>query len=115
MEKLKLMFKEKECTPVVVNGMILFDPYQVDKCLDLGDSSVKMDISKMTSSQAIKITKSTVKDIDSYVKSPFGKLFLTESGMYKLAFRSNKPIAEEFTNWVTDEVLPSIIDIPTNY
>ena len=28
--------------------------------------------------------------------------------MYKLAFRSNKPEADAFTNWVASEVLPSI-------
>lgn len=28
--------------------------------------------------------------------------------MYKLIFRSNKPKAEEFGDWMADEVLPSI-------
>ena len=37
-----------------------------------------------------------------------GENFLTESGVYKLVFRSNKPNAEAFTDWVTDEVLPTI-------
>ena len=37
-----------------------------------------------------------------------GENFLTESGMYKLVFKSNKPKAEKFTDWVTDEVLPAI-------
>lgn len=34
--------------------------------------------------------------------------YLNESGLYKLAFRSNKPEAEKFTEWVASEVLPSI-------
>ncbi len=34
--------------------------------------------------------------------------FINESGLYKLSFRSNKPAAKQFTNWVTREVLPSI-------
>jgi prophage antirepressor-like protein len=33
---------------------------------------------------------------------------VSESGMYRLIMRSNKPAAERFQDWVTDEVLPSI-------
>jgi prophage antirepressor-like protein len=33
---------------------------------------------------------------------------INEPALYKLAFRSNKPAAEEFTNWVASEVLPAI-------
>lgn len=33
---------------------------------------------------------------------------LSEPGMYRLLFRSNKPKAESFVRWVTHEVLPSI-------
>jgi prophage antirepressor-like protein len=33
---------------------------------------------------------------------------ITEAAVYKLAFRSNKPKAEAFTNWVASEVLPAI-------
>lgn len=37
-----------------------------------------------------------------------GENFLTESGVYKLVFKSRKPNAEKFTDWIADEVLPSI-------
>lgn len=33
---------------------------------------------------------------------------INESAVYKLAFRSNKPEADKFVNWVTGTVLPSI-------
>lgn len=33
---------------------------------------------------------------------------ISEPAVYKLAFRSNKPEAEAFTNWVAGEVLPAI-------
>lgn len=33
---------------------------------------------------------------------------VSEGGMYRLVLRSRKPEAEAFTDWVTDEVLPSI-------
>ncbi len=34
--------------------------------------------------------------------------FVTEPGMYRLIFRSNKPEAEKFKRWVFHEVLPQI-------
>lgn len=37
-----------------------------------------------------------------------GENFLTKSGVYKLIFKSKKPDAERFQDWVTDEVLPQI-------
>ena len=33
---------------------------------------------------------------------------VTEAGLYKLIFRSNKPEAEKFADWVAEEVLPAI-------
>ena len=34
--------------------------------------------------------------------------FINESNLYKVIFQSRKPEAEEFTEWVSNEVLPSI-------
>ena len=34
--------------------------------------------------------------------------FINEPGLYRLIFRSNKPRAVEFSNWVCKDVLPSI-------
>lgn len=34
--------------------------------------------------------------------------FVNESGLYSLIFRSNKPKAREFANWVLGDVLPQI-------
>lgn len=33
---------------------------------------------------------------------------ISEPGLYRLIFRSNKPAAREFTDWVVKEVLPSL-------
>ena len=33
---------------------------------------------------------------------------ISESGLYKVILRSDKPVAKEFTRWVTHEVLPAI-------
>lgn len=35
-------------------------------------------------------------------------LYINESNLYKTIFQSRKPSAEQFTDWVTSEVLPSI-------
>lgn len=35
-------------------------------------------------------------------------ILINESAMYKLAFRSNKPEADRFVNWIAGDVLPSI-------
>lgn len=37
-----------------------------------------------------------------------GVVLLTEAGLYKLSFKSEKPNAEEFTDWISEEVLPKI-------
>ena len=45
------------------------------------------------------------------METPGGKQKLTvinEAGLYKLAFKSELPSAEEFTDWVAAEVLPAI-------
>ena len=34
--------------------------------------------------------------------------FINEANLYKVIFQSRKPSAERFTDWVTDEVIPSI-------
>ncbi len=46
-----------------------------------------------------------------YEETPGGRqdtIFINEAALYKLIFRSNKPKAEEFANWVCEEVLPTI-------
>ncbi|MDR2816155.1 MAG: Bro-N domain-containing protein [Proteiniphilum sp.] len=35
-------------------------------------------------------------------------LFITESGLYALVIRSNKPAARKFRRWITGEVLPAL-------
>jgi len=42
------------------------------------------------------------------VRGAQATVYVTESGLYRLVVRSNKPQAEAFTDWVTGEVLPAI-------
>lgn len=103
-----MIFEGHEVEIVELDGQVLFNPYDVGKCLDLGESAVKMAITKMNERQSVKLTNSKVKDIDFRKLHNTGENFLTESGVYKLVFKSHKPNAEKFTDWIADEVLPSI-------
>lgn len=89
-------------------GKVLFNPYDVGRCLDLAESSVRNHLSKMSSNQSIKLTNSNVLNKDFRKLHNTGEKFLTESGVYKLIFKSEKPDAERFQDWVTDEVLPTL-------
>lgn len=89
-------------------GQVLFNPRHVAECLGLGESAVRMATSKMNEKQVIKLTNLDVKEIDIRKLNNAGENFLTESGVYKLIFKSHKEEAERFQDWVTDEVLPTI-------
>lgn len=91
-----------------LDGQVLFNPYHVGECLELVESSVRNYLAKMNEKQAIKVKNSDVQDKDIRKLNNAGEKFLTESGVYKLVFKSHKPKAEKFTDWVTDEVLPAI-------
>lgn len=103
-----MLFEGNQVELIELNGEVYFNPYHVGNCLGISESSVRSSMSKMTAKQVVKLTNVTVQDMDSRKLHHNGENFLTESGVYKLAFRSNKPEAEKFTDWVADEVLPSI-------
>ena len=42
------------------------------------------------------------------IKGERDTYFINEAGLYHLIFRSNKPKAKEFANWVCETVLPEI-------
>lgn len=103
-----MVFENKEVEILSLNGMILFNPYHVGRCIDLSDSAVRNYLQTMNEKQAILVTNSDVRDKDIRKLNNAGEKFLTESGLYKLIFKSRKLEAERFTDWVTSEVLPSI-------
>lgn len=103
-----MIFENHEVEIFELGGQVLFNPYHVGECLELGESAVRMAVSKMNPKQVIKLKNSDVKNIDIRKLNNAGENFITESGVYKLVFKSHKPNAEVFTDWVTDEVLPTI-------
>lgn len=52
--------------------------------------------------------KSDINRINVGMRQGRPAVIISESGLYKLIMRSDKPEAKEFPNWVTQEVLPSI-------
>ena len=103
-----MVFENQEVEVLVLEGKVLFNAKQVGDILGMGESTIRMAIAKMSDKQIVKLTNSIVKDIDFRKLHNTGENFLTESGVYKLIMRSNKPETERFQDWVTDEVLPSI-------
>lgn len=101
-----MIFEGNEVEIFEFEGQVLFNPYHVGECLDIGENGVKSAVSKMNSKQVMKLTNSKVAKYNFRKLHNTGENFLTESGVYKLVFKSHKPNAEKFTDWITDEVLP---------
>ena len=87
-------------------GKVLFNPKHVAECLEIKD--VNSSIRNFNEKQVIKLTNSKMHDMHFRKLHNTGENFLTESGVYKLIFKSHKEEAEKFQDWITDEVLPTI-------
>lgn len=103
-----MIFEGHEVEAFELNGQVLFNPYHVGECLELGNDAVRKAMSRMNDKQFIKVRNSDVTNSNIRKLNNAGENFLTESGVYKLVFKSRKPNAEAFTDWVTDEVLPAL-------
>ena len=99
-------FEGKEVEVFEWNGKVLFNPKHVAECLDIAD--VNSSIRSFNGKQVIKLKNSDMHNMHIRKLNNAGENFLTESGVYKLIFKSKKKEAERFQDWVTDEVLPSI-------
>lgn len=103
-----MVFEGQEVEAFELEGEVLFNPYHVGACLELGNEAVRKAITRMNGKQVIKVKNSDVTNSNIRKLNNAGENFLTESGVYKLVFKSRKPNAEKFTDWVTDEVLPTL-------
>ncbi|MBV4447508.1 hypothetical protein KM799_12920 [Clostridium tyrobutyricum] len=106
MENKLMIFEEQQVEIFELNGVIYFNPKHVAQCLEIKD--VNSSIRNFNKKQKKIIRNSDVHNMHIRRLNNAGEIFLTESGVYKLAFKSNKPNAEKFSDWVADEVLPSI-------
>lgn len=103
-----MTFENKSVEAFELNGHALFNPYHVGECLEISPEGVRKAITRMSYKQVIKLTNSDVTNCNIRKLNNAGENFLTESGVYKLIFKSHKKEAEKFQDWVTDEVLPTI-------
>ncbi len=101
-----MIFENYEVEVFEFEGQVLFNAKHVAEILDI--KNVNDNIRNMNEKQVVKLTNSKVGKTDFRKLHNTGENFLTESGVYKLVFKSHKPNAEKFTDWVTDEVLPTI-------
>lgn len=104
-------FKGNEVEIFEYKGEILFNPRDIAKCIGITESTLRDHISKFTKTQVIKLKNKDILDvglIDFRKLNNAGENFLKEPGLYKLIFKSEKSEAEEFQDWVTDSVLPTL-------
>lgn len=101
-----MIFDGREVEVFEFKGQVLFNSRHVAECLDIKD--VNSVIRNFNEKQVVKLKNSDMHIMHIRKLNNAGENFLTESGVYKLIFKSRKENAEKFQDWVTDEVLPSI-------
>ena len=101
-----MIFENKQVEVFEWNGQVLFNPKHVAECLDISD--VNSSIRNFNNKQVVLLRNSDMHNMQIRKLNNAGEKFLTESGVYKLIFKSKKEEAEKFQDWVTDEVLPTI-------
>ena len=85
-----MVFDGNEVEVFELNNIIYFNPGDVAACLGIADvNSVTRDFNDK---QLIKLTNSVVHTIHIRKLNNAGENFLTESGVYKLIFKSRKPL-----------------------
>jgi prophage antirepressor-like protein len=92
-------FKNNSVRTQAIDGNAWF--CLVDACSALGLSNSRK---TKTQLQQAGVTKSYV----SHASGSKSVTFINEPNLYRLIFRSNKPQAQAFADWVYEEVLPSI-------
>ena len=101
-----MIFEGHEVEIIELDGQVLFNPKHVAEILGISD--VNSSTRSFNENQIVKVKNSDVHNLHIRKLNNAGENFLTESGVYKLVFKSNKPNAAKFTDWIADEVLPQI-------
>lgn len=78
------------------NGQVLFNPRHVAYILNI--KNVNDNLRKMSNKQVVKLKNSDIGNTDIRKLNNAGENFLTESGVYKLIFKSRQPAAERFSD-----------------
>lgn len=105
---LQVFYNENENVNVrtqVINEEPWFVAKDVSMALNITWSGHTLDSIPNEWTQMVKLT---INDSEGGVSDIRRMTLINEAAVYKLAFRSNKPEADKFVNWVTGTVLPSI-------
>jgi prophage antirepressor-like protein len=101
MDKLQLFeYHDKQVRTALLEGQVWFVAKDVCDVLEIVNS--RDAVSSLTDKMK------RVVGIDDTIGRHQQMTVVNEAGVYKIAFRSNKPEAERFTDWVASEVIPQI-------
>lgn len=105
---LQVFYNESENVSIrteVIGGEPWFVAKDVARALDITWSGHTLDSIPQAWQRMVNLT---ISGSDGGVSDIRRFKVINEAGLYKLAFRSNKPEADRFVNWVASDVLPSI-------
>lgn len=83
-----MIFENKQVEIFNLNGKVLFNPKDVAQCLEI--KNINENLRNMNSKQIVKLTNSKISSTEFRKLHNTGENFLTESGVYKLIFKSRK-------------------------
>ena len=99
-------YKKHQVRTVIIDGDIWFVAQDVCNILEIKNPTDALS----NLSDKMKMTLEGKESILGITEDPntVRILLLSEPGLYKLVFKSRKPEAEKFSDWVVSEILPSI-------
>lgn len=96
--------KDQGIRSVSIDGNPWFVASDACRVLGLGLSGgTHMHLAKLDATEKMKVPKNVLQG-----KGGNQATLISESGLYKLIWRSDKPEARRFQDWIAREVLPSI-------
>lgn len=102
MSNIQLFNFENEAVRILINEETQQTYFNAqDVCNILGLVKVESSLRKLNENQKLMLTV-RASGQDRLLS------FVTEAGLYRLTFASRKPEAERFTDWIVEEVIPSI-------
>lgn len=103
-------FKSQDVEVLKIDDQLLFNMFHIGRCLEMRDEIIKSFAKAIGKEQLIRFK---LDEVYNY-KLHNGDCFLTLSGVYRLIFIKATPPAEQFTNWIAEEVLFNMINTPAS-
>lgn len=99
-------FRDNNVRVVEIDGGPWFVAADVSAILGLGNASMACRV--LGSDEKRTATRATNINLFADGRGSARLILISESGLYKLVMRSDKPAARAFQDWVTRDVLPAI-------